>query len=741
MEVDEPPRTRADNRHDQRACVDNDVNNIIGRLGNIGIDRAFTDFLQHDLFAQVVVGQLLDKIDSLQNDVERANRTAVTLASRMTTDPCKRPASPMDQGPEDSDYRLRKLRGPGRAVETRLPSRQASPSPPRRREEYYRPRSPSPPRRWEPSPPRRREPSPRRRRSPLPRRPSPGPSRRSPPRKRSISPLPKHHEPAMDRHLSRDLGPSPAERSVQAKPAPKPAPSLITVAIPGPLTPTVERAREPALPEPNAPEPEVARTKRLPDELDDSDEDDGTDDDDHKRKPNQEMVNARANYLASRPGRIPNGLGVVIINGKHERDNELWAMTGRYFYHSIRSNQVFAGKTATVASDYEGRMDGPYMTDGGRRLYSYLPRGFPMNPHEVHRGVRFINDKKEEPIDRAEAYRLLTEFHRIAGGFVPQLRDLAMKEILDDGQFARKVRQPFPNDRQLWENFPVRRDEDAFRSNPRNKSLGAGLPPVIGEKMLDIDAMAQYIMHHGRLGSSNPIHGVAMNVALQADRRSTHGYSLGRVLGPRQVAARSDFMREFGCVVALPGYYREAIDIWNLSYPNKPFVELTGHSLTVRPFDSGEVSGLTRDKIVDHLIAHGIPPSWIDHAYTFGLHHLNHYSHLKPGPFHEMYCKTNCERLERIDRLGTPPAIPDWDGWWCPTYNDITRIQLLMSIDAEEHRRPGFQDFEWLPAGASAIFRDLTGPSLRENISQSTPIGSDVLTAGPSTQPSAPVQA
>jgi hypothetical protein len=522
-------------------------------------------------------------------------------------------------------------------------------------------------------------------------------------------------------------------------PGPNPVPAAMVVAIPGAVAPMVERANEPLTPNPAPSEPETTKATRRPDDPEDSDDEDyGDDEDNNKGKPNTEMARNQAVYAASRPGRIPDGLGVVLVNNGYERDNDLWQMTGRYFYHSTRSNCVYAGKTATVASDYEGRTSNHYTTLGNRRLYSYLPRGFPMNPHEVRRGIRFINDKKEDAIDRAEAYRLLTEFHRIAGGFTPELHDLAMKEILDDGQFLRQAKRPFPGDRQLWEDFPVRRDEDAFKSNPRNKSLGAGLPPVTGERMMDIDAMAQYIIHHGRLGSGNPIHGIAMNFALQVDRRSVHGYSVGRVLGPRRVANRSDFMREFGCLVALPGFYREAIDIWNLSCPDRPFVELTGTTLTVHPYDDNSMANLTRDGLVDHLITHGIPPSWIDHAYTFGLHHLNHYSHTKVGPFHDLYRKTDQERLERLDRLGVPPAIPEWDGWWCPTYDDVTRVQLLMHIDEGEHRRYCFQDFEWLPAGAPAIFRDLTGPTWRGSAYRAQPIQPDPPMAGPSNLTSVP---
>jgi len=55
-----------------------------------------------------------------------------------------------------------------------------------------------------------------------------------------------------------------------------------------------------------------------------------------------------------------------------------------------------------------------------------------------------------------------------------------------------------------------------------------------------------------------------------------------------------------------------------------------------------------------------------------------------------------------------------------------------MHIDGEENARRGFQDFEWLLVGASAIFRELTGPALRETV-QSQSNKNDHATAGPRT--------
>jgi len=49
----------------------------------------------------------------------------------------------------------------------------------------------------------------------------------------------------------------------------------------------------------------------------------------------------------------------------------------------------------------------------------------------------------------------LAKFHCIAGGFVPELQDLAMQEILKDSVYISRVHQPYSNNQQLWEDFPI----------------------------------------------------------------------------------------------------------------------------------------------------------------------------------------------------------------------------------------------------------------------------------------------
>ena len=273
---------------------------------------------------------------------------------------------------------------------------------------------------------------------------------------------------------------------------------------------------------------------------------------------------------------------------------------------------------------------------------------------------------------------VLAEFHCIAGGFVPELWDLAMQEILKDDIYLYKVHQPYPSNQQLWEDFPIHQDKDAFLWNHCNKTDGAGLPPVTGEKLLDIDIVAQYTMHHGWLSSSNTTHGVAMNVALQADHQSVFGYSLGQALGPHSVSTRLDFMWVYGCVVALPGYYCKAIEAWNPSNPNNPFVECSDDTLTIQPYEDKKIPMLDMDGMVSHLIAMGsLPnglimpiPSVSTISITSPIYRLAHFTN-----YIAEWIKIISDNWRLLEYLqlyysgtvgGAPPimTLPTFNPWW-----------------------------------------------------------------------------
>jgi hypothetical protein len=110
-------------------------------------------------------------------------------------------------------------------------------------------------------------------------------------------------------------------------------------------------------------------------------------------------------------------------------------------------------------------------------------------------------------------------------------------------------------------------------------------------------------------------------------------------------------------MVALPGYHHEVINIWDVSNPNTPFVECSGDTLTVKPYNEKLVPGLNLEKVKHHLIQHGIPPQWINHTYMFSLHYLNHQSYLQVGPFQDLYYQTDHACLLCLESVGIPMAI------------------------------------------------------------------------------------
>jgi hypothetical protein len=102
MEVDNPHHLQVNSHQNQGPINANDgIKELIQCLGGICMDKAFTNFLQQDKLAQVVVGQLLDKTDGLQKEATNAKCTAITLVSHMAGESCKRLASPTDWSLED----------------------------------------------------------------------------------------------------------------------------------------------------------------------------------------------------------------------------------------------------------------------------------------------------------------------------------------------------------------------------------------------------------------------------------------------------------------------------------------------------------------------------------------------------------------------------------------------------------------------------------------------------------------
>jgi hypothetical protein len=88
-----------------------------------------------------------------------------------------------------------------------------------------------------------------------------------------------------------------------------------------------------------------------------------------------EITRQKQIFQESRPGPIPDELGVIIIHQNYERDNFFQGTVAHHFYLSPRTNTVYSGVTAVAAAraEYEGR---DFVTPSNRRLYTVVQQGF-----------------------------------------------------------------------------------------------------------------------------------------------------------------------------------------------------------------------------------------------------------------------------------------------------------------------------------------------------------------------------
>jgi hypothetical protein len=119
-------------------------------------------------------------------------------------------------------------------------------------------------------------------------------------------------------------------------------------------------------------------------------------------------------YKDSRPGHIPDGVGVITINQVPERDNAFPGLLSHHYYHSHLTNIMYTGWTAADTARVESTTGQPYTMPDHRQLYAVAHQGFPMNPIEVRRLAQLVMNGHTNSADRADSYRLITELRRIS---------------------------------------------------------------------------------------------------------------------------------------------------------------------------------------------------------------------------------------------------------------------------------------------------------------------------------------
>ncbi|KAF8071444.1 hypothetical protein FPV67DRAFT_1666937 [Lyophyllum atratum] len=432
-----------------------------------------------------------------------------------------------------------------------------------------------------------------------------------------------------------------------------------------------------------------------------------------KKKKGQEThkENMARQAANEQTGRIPDEVGVVFIDGRHERSNRFWDMLYNPFYWSAISNRVYTLTAAVDASRHEMETGTAWTLPVGR-LYAVVPRGFPMNPREVDQLIKLIKDTKSNRNtreDRAQGFMLLQEFRRICLSVAPHLRDKAMMKGAEATEVA-EVRTPFRDNDPIWRCLGVKRPGNAFEYRRDIPSRGAGLPPVDPEKyQFDINRWAKQLAHHGRIGTVNQTAGVPMDRAFRVHLRGVWGYRLADTFCPTVYAQRAWYIRVLACIAARPFLYSDAVEEHNRTNPDRPFVPIGGPDFEIQRFKVVlPATKVIEEDVIRHLIDSGFPIEWMHHIYTFGLHYLDHY-YAAGAPYAELFRRVDDERLERLERRGVPPAMPQYDGWYYPTVDDITRIQTLIESEMDAGQADCRMNSEWLDVGSDPHFHTLSG--------------------------------
>ncbi|KAG6881978.1 hypothetical protein C0995_016407, partial [Termitomyces sp. Mi166 len=159
----------------------------------------------------------------------------------------------------------------------------------------------------------------------------------------------------------------------------------------------------------------------------------------------------------------------------------------------------------------------------------------------------------------------------------------------------------------------------------------------------DLKQIAQYVLIFGWLGLENTWQGIAFDFAYHMHWQTLFGFALCRALCATSAA--------------------------------KPAV--------VYVLD--EMAQNFSDDDALHVLLHNrIPLDWVDHVYTYGVVYLEQQFHNSTMSM-DIFREIDNERIQRLLHYGTPPTIPQWDGWREISEDDHYR--LLFKHD-EEHALP-----------------------------------------------------
>ncbi|KAG6875941.1 hypothetical protein C0992_001661 [Termitomyces sp. T32_za158] len=295
-------------------------------------------------------------------------------------------------------------------------------------------------------------------------------------------------------------------------------------------------------------------------------------------------------------------------------------------------------------------------------VYKFACRGFPCTPYELERLHKYCANPHVPHRNCIVTFMLLIEMRLFAQHLDTALQDRTMQILLDNPIYWN-----IPN--------PITRPEDmAFIKRLhiptrflRTKDNGMTALHVMHapdpKKPFDLKQLAQYALIYGWPGLENTWQGIVVDFAYRMHWRTLFGFALCRALCANSTG-KTTLVQRFALVMAQPGLYQEAVATYAAANPTCPFMAQYGADVEIcqAHVPDNQVWNFSNDDAIHILIHNRIPPDWVDHTYTYGMVYLEQQFHQLTMSL-DIFQDVNDERLQRFSVYGTPPAIPNWDGW------------------------------------------------------------------------------
>jgi hypothetical protein len=268
--------------------------------------------------------------------------------------------------------------------------------------------------------------------------------------------------------------------------------------------------------------------------------------------------------------------------------------------------------------------DGAEVDEHNHCLYKVAQQGLPMNPQEVYNLVVLVNDRRAAPIDWAEGFLLIMELRRIATLSVDQQHDWSMSILLSDNYALPNLLTPYPQEHPIWTHKPLTPNPSSW--NTALQCSGPGLPIPNAEQPFALAEWAQYILYHRCSGTANQFVGIMITYMLQFHYCSVFRFQLCQALGPSNPSTQVSFLWHYVHIITVPSHYADHLAETMGQHSGKPPVT-PPDTVTLTHMDLGDlqVADITIDNVLTTLCTNHILLTWVDHAYMFRLHYLNHH--------------------------------------------------------------------------------------------------------------------